>query len=1587
MAQIKINVDIDAKKAREELEKLKSEIKALGDSLSGASLSPQELQTFEELRKKFEEISAAAEKALSGIGEGIEKQTASAAESIAELKAAVEALEKRVEAAQKEIDELTDKKSEGLKNALEDAAQAADAVSNAMGEISDTAGDVSEATNETAEGMESATSAAGKLLEVLASVWNNIRNFPNAMKDLPGKIREARTETESAAKAAEALSEAERAQTAATQSADIAQKSAAVSAASWQAAMGWISVAITAVMAVAGAVRSYIAAQEAARDAAIETGKAISAEALKLQELLEKQKDFEETSDNYKKIEEQIVDLLGEKKSLLGDLTAGTKEYTERVRELAEAELAEATVAAIDARKAATEKAGSKFFTAYFDNYKTLRGEGLAVSDTAGLPQGTTVEEEYQIYKNAYERLTNLRQEYIKADAAGQVEEAKNLKKRIDALQSFVNAASGPLEAWKTANENYTALTQIAWEKSMEEISESMSRIPATARKSEAELKAIAEENGMTVDEVREQFNRLTEDLANAEPPTDPVDVAEYVTVLKSEADALSVVEAAQREYSETGVLTLETVKKLSKLSPEWVGALFDETGAVDLNSEAVRELIGEKQALIDASGYSLSATEAETEELKKAADALKSYSAQVDEVQTSLSILTAAQDEYTESGSLSIDTLQKLLSLGGEYINLIIDEEGKLRLDEDAVKDLLTAKNNLLDELVQEQIEQYATNRANYYIAQSTETAGNAAEKTAGQISILDASMRRLIGDEEGAARTLKDFTEWAHRFALSGGFFNEDWEKEWAADVAGFADAAIKARNLVQDTADAWKSTTKAARTETATAKKETDEYFESLKAAVSLRESELAILEGQGAADADRIAKIQQIQAALHDEAEYMRTIGAEQEEINRLSASWWTWNNKILSIQEKQAQAAEKAAKEAEEAAKKSAEEAKRAEEEARKTETAARRQEVADLKARLTLMEKQGKAVSERVEQMKNIQAALHREAEWLREIKAEQSAIDALSAEWWDWQEKILSLYKETLDAARELELEAQQKIIDAILNEIQLEEEALDISEKRLAVDEARARLEEAIAQAKIDYVQTVLSDYMTALSDAETLEEKQRAVAEARENLVAAQREAQSKALIEAFRAERDVKSDTLSLEEKRLEVERARQALADAENDRTTRVYNEASGQWEYQADARKVQSARDSLTAAIDALNAYTEEKAWEEVADAVERGSVSESELAEILERWAKAGYGNDTPEFVNRIQTAFRKAMGTAASPDSVAGQVAAVDSAVKNLNDYLKQEAVKELKEYIASGNTSAAGMQRILDRWLSLGEGAELYQWRDGLLDAVDGAIQSGAYDDSKVQSQVEAVENAVESLHNFLRSRFIREIEDIVKNGTAEEIRTAIEKWSNMYEISDTDRDWAERLAGAKGKYESTEAAWDEIMTNGQNSSVEQKRNVWQQMKDNSEAWWNATSQEEKDRLAAMNLALGSMMGWKRDEKSGIWYDEEGRRLFDKGGILTGTGGIKATNRPEIILDPDLTAQILKPGTNEQFERFAKSMNLMFETGSRTPDARYTINRTNSSVDSHNVTNVNGIPIREKDAEKYTIAELFRMMPLVK
>ena len=135
---------------------------------------------------------------------------------------------------------------------------------------------------------------------------------------------------------------------------------------------------------------------------------------------------------------------------------------------------------------------------------------------------------------------------------------------------------------------------------------------------------------------------------------------------------------------------------------------------------------------------------------------------------------------------------------------------------------------------------------------------------------------------------------------------------------------------------------------------------------------------------------------------------------------------------------------------------------------------AHKENVSLLKSELTLMEKQGKSVGEQVEKIKTIQNALHRQAEYMRSIGASQNEINALSAEWYDWQEKIAELQKSLLSeldsavqkkldeakANRDAELDAIQAQIDALKEKNEAEDTALAIEEKRAAITERQNEL-----------------------------------------------------------------------------------------------------------------------------------------------------------------------------------------------------------------------------------------------------------------------------------------------------------------------------------------------------------------------------------------------------------------------------------------------------------------------------------------------------------------------------------------------
>ena len=86
----------------------------------------------------------------------------------------------------------------------------------------------------------------------------------------------------------------------------------------------------------------------------------------------------------------------------------------------------------------------------------------------------------------------------------------------------------------------------------------------------------------------------------------------------------------------------------------------------------------------------------------------------------------------------------------------------------------------------------------------------------------------------------------------------------------------------------------------TKTSTKATKKDTILESYKERVNVLKSELALMQERGDNEEAQVAKMRQIQDALHQQAEYMRKVGSSEADINALSQEHWQYTKKINEL---------------------------------------------------------------------------------------------------------------------------------------------------------------------------------------------------------------------------------------------------------------------------------------------------------------------------------------------------------------------------------------------------------------------------------------------------------------------------------------------------------------------------------------------------------------------------------------------------------------------------------------------------------------------------------------------------------------
>ena len=271
----------------------------------------------------------------------------------------------------------------------------------------------------------------------------------------------------------------------------------------------------------------------------------------------------------------------------------------------------------------------------------------------------------------------------------------------------------------------------------------------------------------------------------------------------------------------------------------------------------------------------------------------------------------TKALQKNTDAQEANTKAKERATAAAKALVPVLFDESGKLT---EVAEEALRTSSYLAD-LVQAEIDlQNETRKANY-AAMRAELASLASEalRTAKAIMAayaMSASMMTLkqYALENGATPDVM------RAITLLSAL--DSWEakiNQAAAQSALISPYTSSYKPSSSSGSSGGSSSRPSSSSSSSSTTKTEDVKLTALRDRLTLLKSELSLMQERGDSEADQIKKMKEIMKALHNEAEYLRSIGGDQATINNLSQEWWSYHNKIESIMEKEAEDAERQAK--------------------------------------------------------------------------------------------------------------------------------------------------------------------------------------------------------------------------------------------------------------------------------------------------------------------------------------------------------------------------------------------------------------------------------------------------------------------------------------------------------------------------------------------------------------------------------------------------------------------------------------------------------------------------------------------------
>lgn len=613
------------------------------------------------------------------------------------------------------------------------------------------------------------------------------------------------------------------------------------------------------------------------------------------------------------------------------------------------------------------------------------------------------------------------------------------------------------------------------------------------------------------------------------------------------------------------------------------------------------------------------------------------------------------------------------------------------------------------------------------------------------------------------------------------------------------------------------------------------------------------------------------------------------------------------------------------------------------------------------KSELSLMQERGDSTADQIDKMRQIQAALHAQAEYMRRIGDSQADINALSTEHWKITKQIKELQEDLWD-----ELE------DAVNKKLEEAEEARD--KQTAAIDKQIA-----------------------ALKDAKQAED------------------------------------EALKLEQLKAAVLEKQNALLEAQKERTVRVFNAATGQWEWEANASSVKSAQDAYEKAKEDLAEYERELALQREIDELEAKKKLIEETYDTLKaEWKRI---TDSLQEPTRTIDDILSDIARNGTP-KMRQQVEEVNNLLGKLNQYIAgaMDGIMLPGQTMLPGMMGAAGATGgyHFDYTKNPGGGWTQTEMNEGFIPSgssgwklADGSDANLNYRDTTPYGKgvKGSYTGADMSRDQKLAGRTVE------KNGYV------ITYDENGYATKAINVHQGAARADLSGLYPKVDADGNDMYYAGFDKNVDYTLAIKQAKE--SGAGEGLIKQLETERQNKINAMYGgqdpdrggsssgesSSKGGSSGSSGGKGYDKnvdyslaiknaekngasqatidklkeerqnkindkyggkDPYKKYDSGGILRGLGGIKATSQDEIVIPPLLAEKMLEPSADSTFQKRMSELGWLYgavERGGTMP-GKTVMSRT--SYDHYGDSySVNGVQIGAEAADRLTVAQVMRAL----